>query len=137
MRTMYRVEIGTCDIEGGNAKWEAKGLYNTAEEAENTVKGTTKNYMTTTGDYRVMECTMDEATFTMTEKEVIRFNYWKEIGRYENAEKVIKHLTEELENAKAKKPRTEAGEAAKVREVAKWEERINKYREKIARWRAE
>ena len=136
MRTMYRAEIGTCDMEGRNEKWANKGLFNTAEEAENAVKGA-ENRGFTTGDYRVMKCTMDEATFTLTEEEVIRFNHWKEIGRYENAEKVIKYLTEELEKAKAKKPRTEIGEINKAKEIAKWEARIDDYRRKIEKWRAE
>jgi hypothetical protein len=75
---MYRAERETyMDMEGRSVAYITVGEYkNTADEAEALVKNTEEKFPYT-GSYRVIAMTMDENTFTYTEKVALNYNYWK------------------------------------------------------------
>jgi hypothetical protein len=137
MRTMFRAEIETYkDCEGRHTEWTAKGLFETTEDAVKAVCGTTHGYVTS-GDYRIVKVTMDEATFTITEDVIIRYDYYDEVTRWEWAKKDLARAEEELAKANKMKPKTETGMAKKEKAVAKWTAEIEKINAKMEGWKRE
>jgi hypothetical protein len=137
MRTMYRADVEIYkDCEGRHTDWEKRGFYETPEEAVKAVCGVTRGY-TTSGDYRIVAVTMDEATFTITENVVIRYDYYKEVTRWARANKDLARAEEELAKANKMKPKTETGAARKEKAVAKWTAEVEKINAKMEDWRRE
>ena len=137
MRTMFKAEVnvyGTIDDRW--ADFKQKGNYvDTIEEAKELVKDTPHTFPYT-GDYRVVAVTMDEATFTVTEKIVINFNYYNEIGKWEEAKREIALCNEyiaEIEASK-KRVRTENGMNKKNAEIERYKKRIEAMEEKMKTW---
>jgi FMN-dependent NADH-azoreductase len=80
---------------------------------------------------------MDEAAFTYTEKVVYNYNYYMEVTRWELLEKNIAYVEEVLTKTKARKPKTETGEARKEKEIAEYENRLRELKEKKEEWKRE
>lgn len=137
MKTMFRAEVRIYkDCEGRYTDWEKRGFFETPEEAVKAVCGVTHGY-TTTGDYRVVEVTMDEETFTTTEKVIIYYDYFDEVTRWAWANRDLARAEEELAKANKIKPKTETGMARKEKAVAKWTAEIEKINAKMEGWRRE
>ena len=138
MRKMYKVEVEVyTDCEGRDTAWTANNeKFETIEEAKATTE-TIANEFPNNGNYRIVECVMDEATFTYTEKVVYNYNYYMEVTRWELLEKNIAYAEEALTKAKARKPKTETGEARKEKEIAEYENRLRELKEKEKEWRRE
>lgn len=129
MRTMYRVEKRVyTDCEGRSWDYKQSGKYvNTVEEATEYAKANAErksNY--DTGDYRIVERTIDEEAFTVVENIVAQYDWWAEIGRYEYAEEQIARYTQRIAEVEASKVRckTEKGIARKDKEIAQYKEWI-------------
>jgi hypothetical protein len=134
---MYRADVEIYkDCEGRDTDWEKRGFYETTEEAVKAVCGVTRGY-TTSGDYRIVAVTMDEATFTITENVIIRYDYYKEVTRWAWANKDLARAEEELAKANKMKPKTETGAARKEKAVAKWTAEVEKINAKMEDWRRE
>lgn len=137
MRTMYRADVEIYkDCEGRHTDWEKRGFFETPEDAVKAVCGTTRGY-TTSGDYRIVEVTMDEATFTITENVIIRYDYYNEVTRWERAKQDLAHAEAELTIANKINAKTEAGIARKEKAIAKWTAEIEKINAKMDGWRKE
>lgn len=94
MRTMYKVEerVYTNDIgrEGKYTEWaNRKGFFETIEEAREIAKTIKPNL--STGDWKIVEITIDEETFTIKENKIENFNYWEE--EIKNRKKILSSLT--------------------------------------------
>lgn len=95
---MYKVMAERADYEGRYAYYDlAIGMANTLEQAHEMAEAKVREYNPTheTGKYQVTECTMDEATFTYTEKVVFK-GYTKEVAKVMQ-EREIKELTHDIE----------------------------------------
>lgn len=137
MKTMFRAEVETFkDCEGRNTEWTKKGMFETPEEAVKAVCGVTPGYATS-GDYRVVEVTMDEETFTITEKVIIRYDYYKEVTRWAWANKDLAHAETELKIANKINAKTEAGIARKEKAITKWTAEIEKIKAEMENWKRE
>jgi hypothetical protein len=138
MRKMYKVEVEVyTDCEGRDTAWTVSNeKFETIEEAKATTE-TIANEFPNNGNYRIVECVMDEATFTYTEKVVYNYNYYMEVTRWEFLEKNIAYVEEALTKAKARKPKTETGEARKEKEIAEYENRLRELKEKKEEWKRE
>jgi hypothetical protein len=137
MKTMFRAEVRIYkDCEGRYTEWEKRGFYETPEDAVKAVCGVTHGY-TTTGDYRVVEVTMDEETFTTTEKVIIYYDYFDEVTRWAWANRDLAHAEAELTIANKINAKTEAGIARKEKAIAKWTAEIEKINAKMDGWRKE
>lgn len=137
MRTMFRAEVETFkDCEGRNTEWTKKGMFETPEEAIKAVCGVAPGYATS-GDYRVVEVTMDEETFTTTEKVITHYDYFKEITRWAWANRDLARAEEELAKVNKIKPKTETGMTRKEKAIAKWTAEIEKINTKMDGWRKE
>ena len=137
MRTMFRADVEIYkDCEGRHTDWEKRGFYETPEEAVKAVCGTTHGY-TTSGDYRIVEVTMDEATFTITENVIIRYDYYKEVTRWAWANKDLEHAKAELTIATKINAKSETGIARKEKAIAKWTAEIEKINAKMEGWKRE
>lgn len=140
MKTMYRVDCVTCDADYGFFDDEKIGTtyFNTIEEAQreaNKIKPT----IIRTGSYTIVARTIDEEKFIVIDKVVKEFDYWKEVKRYENKEKTIAFLKDEikkLEEAK-KRCRTENGIARKNKEIEKAKKGIAEAKAIIKKWKEE
>lgn len=138
MRTMYRVETREyTDCEARSSKWFVLGdtYYTTKEEAEakaieKNAKATKNGYFC--GDYRVIERTVDEATFTVIDTIVVDYNYFNEVERYEIATRLIETYTKEIARLEASKKncKTKRGLANIEKVIADCKEKIEK-KEKI------
>lgn len=140
MKTMYRAERETyTDMEGRNTAYITVGEYkDTIDEAEALVKNTEEKFPYT-GSYRVIAMTMDENTFTYTEKVVLDYNYEKEVGRWKRAERMIashEATIAEIEASK-KRVRTERGMAKKDADIARFKGYIAEWEQRKAKWAEE
>ena len=98
MKTMFKVMAETADYEGRYTDYDlAIGMANTLEQAHEMAEAKVREYNPTheTGKYQVTECTMDEATFTYTEKVVFK-GYTKAVAKLEQ-EREIKELKWSIE----------------------------------------
>lgn len=140
MKKMYRAEYERyTDIEGRYTAFKAEGeMKATLEEAKALVANMGSNFPLT-GTYRVIEATMDEATFTYTEQVAYEFNYYREVKRFEMVREDIaryERTIAELEASK-KRVRTENGMARKEKEIAEWQERLDARRAQLKKWTKE
>lgn len=140
MKTMYKAEIEQyTDMEGRYTGYVMSGTYqSTLDEALALVSNHKKsNY--STGNYRIVAVTMDEATFTYTAETVVQYNYYKEVGRWIEADKMIAHHQNQIDEIEASKcrVRTETGMAKKNKEIAYHADRIAEYEAKKEKWRNE
>ena len=95
---MFKVMAERADYEGRYTYYDlAIGMANTLEQAHEMAEAKVREYNPTheTGKYQVTECTMDEATFTYTEK-VVFTGYTKEVAKLEQ-EREIKELKWSIE----------------------------------------
>ena len=136
MKTMYIIKKKTyTDCEGRYSRWETvKGLFDTAKEAEKTARDTITPGFTSTGDWKVVARTIDENTFTVTEKTIKTFIWWEEVGKFEDAKRTIKDFTEKINNIEASKKRcrTEKGIALKQKEIDQYAEWIKRAKKVLA-----
>ena len=130
MRTMYHVEVG---IYGGgeyirNTHWEKQdGLFHTIEEAKDfgaTFKWDNMHYE---GSFRIIEDTMDEATFTYKEKEVYLFNHFDRVRYPQYLEKDITILQTEIEELQGKIERAHSENS-----IIKYTKKIEKVKNELA-----
>lgn len=127
MRIMYRIENQVyADCEGKYTKYEPfTRCQSTLEEAKEIAKNIQRTQRAT-GSYQIVEVTMDEATFTYTEKVVFYYDWWNEVGRKIHAKEQIvwcQNRIVEIEVSKIR-VRTESGMAKKNEEIAYWQKRI-------------
>ena len=95
---MFKVMAERADYEGRHTYYDLKiGMANTLEQAHEMAEAKVREYNPTheTGEYQVTECTMDEATFTYTEK-VVFTGYTKTVAKAMQ-EREIKELTHDIE----------------------------------------
>lgn len=140
MKTMYKAEIEQyTDMEGRYTGYAMKGTYQpTLDEALALVANYKKtNY--STGNYRIVAVTMDEATFTYTTEIVVQYNYYKEVGRWIQADEMIDYHKKQITEIEASKSRvrTEAGMAKKDKEIAYHASRVAELEAKKETWRNE
>ena len=98
MKTMFKIMAERADYEGRYTDYDlAIGMANTLEQAHEMAEAKVREYNPTheTGKYQVTECTMDEATFTYTEKVVFK-GYTKVVAKLEQ-EREIKDLKWSIE----------------------------------------
>jgi hypothetical protein len=98
MKTMFKVMAERADYEGRHTYYDLKiGMANTLEQAHEMAEAKVREYNPTheTGEYQVTECTMDEATFTYTEK-VVFTGYTKAVAKVMQ-EREIKDLQWSIE----------------------------------------
>lgn len=128
MKTMFRIEANTyTDCEGRYTEWKAVTEWVTKEEAMNATENIARSY-SMTGDWRLVARTIDEATFTVADEIITTFDWWKEIGRKEDAKRCMKVWEKEIEKAEAIRARTEKGEARKAKAIADAREVYERYR---------
>jgi hypothetical protein len=122
MKTMYRAEVAVYEsIEGYRSKYIIEGNYvKTIEEAKEICKNVKRDIMTE-GSYRVIEVTMDEETFTYTEKVVYTFDYYERVYRPQNLQKKVTYWKTELEELQGKLTR-----AKSEKSIAKYTKQIEK-----------
>lgn len=135
MKKMYKVEANyyTDVMEGRGSEWkQVEGYKSTVEEAE-AIAQTIKEGYANNGDWRIVERTIDEETFTVIDTIVKHFDYWKEIGRKEWAEESIKRIEEKIakEEEGKKRAKTEAGKEKKERKIAEYKEEKERYEEML------
>lgn len=135
MKKMYKVEANcyTNAMEGRGNEWEqVEGYKATIEEAEAIAQTIKKGYANN-GDWRIVERTIDEETFSVIDTVVKHFDYWKEIGRKAWAEESIKHIEEKIakEEESKKRAKTEAGKERKERKIAEYEKEKERYEEML------
>lgn len=135
MKTMYRIdEHRYIDMERGlGTRWEmGKTYYDTAAEAE--ANHIVKKSYVSDGSYKVVERTMDEATFTITETVVKHFDYWKEVAQKEVAQRRIKAGRERLARLEAnlKNAKTELGLARKLKEIENQKAEVEEWEKVLA-----
>lgn len=133
MKKMYKVEANyyTDVMEGRGSEWkQVNGYKATMEEAE-AIAQTIKEGYANNGDWRIVERTIDEETFTVIDTVVKHFDYWKEIGRKEWAEENIKHIEEKIakEEESKKRAKTETGIEKKERKIAEYKKEKERYEE--------
>lgn len=95
---MFKVMAERADYEGRHTYYDLKiGMANTLEQAHEMAEAKVREYNPTheTGEYQVTECTMDEATFTYTEK-VVFTGYTKAVAKVMQ-EREIKDLQWSIE----------------------------------------
>ena len=95
---MFRVMAERADYEGRHTYYDLKiGMANTLEQAHEMAQEKVKECNATheTGEYQVTECTMDEATFTYTEK-IVFTGYTKAVAKVMQ-EREIKELQWSIE----------------------------------------
>ena len=95
---MFKIMAERADYEGRYTDYDlAIGMANTLEQAHEMAEAKVREYNPTheTGKYQVTECTMDEATFTYTEKVVFK-GYTKVVAKLEQ-EREIKDLKWSIE----------------------------------------
>lgn len=123
MKTMYKVEERVyADCEGKSTKWEVRsnGYVATLEEAKAIAETIKKVTPLDLGDWRITARTMDEATFTVEDAIVEAYDWWKEVGRYEEAKEKVALYTELVEKLEASKAncKTARGLAIKEKMIA-------------------
>lgn len=99
MKTMFKVMAERADYEGRHTYYDLKiGMTETLEQAHEMAEAKVREYNPTheTGEYQVTKCTMDEATFTYTEK-VVFTGYTKAVAKVMQ-EREIKELTHDIEH---------------------------------------
>ena len=79
-----------------------------------------------TGDYRVVKVTMDEATFTMKEEVVVNYDFQSRCGRFVTAKKIIAMMTAEKLEHEARRRHLRSADVIALcdREIAKCEREI-------------
>ena len=129
MTTKYiiKVENYTDACWGRGSKYiETENRFETLAEAKAYGIETVKATYTTSGDFVVVEKTIDEATFTVTENEVFKYDYFKAvkvIGYAEEKEKAIAEARAELSRA-----RSEKSIARITKKIAELEAEAERYR---------
>jgi hypothetical protein len=112
MTTKYLVNKGTyTNIYGVAVEYITDKMFDTEEEAIAYGKTTTENAVMTNGNFKVVKKTIDEATFTVEEKEVYFFDYYIEVK-----------IEEEIETLRNKKVKTEKQREKVEKEIAELEE---------------
>lgn len=127
MKTMYRVEERIItNLRSNSWEYRQKGEYvNTIEEATEYAKtNVVKKNNYDTGDYKIIERTIDEKTFTVVENIVIQYEWWKEVKRYEIAEKNIVECSQRIAEIEASKVNcnTDASITEKDKKIAQYKE---------------
>jgi hypothetical protein len=129
MTTKYIIkEENYTDVSWGRgSKYiEIEGKFETLAEAKAYGIETVKATYATSGDFVVVERTIDEATFTVTENEVFKYDYFKAVKVIEYAEKEEKAIAEakaELSRARSEKSITRI-----TKKIAEYEATAKKYR---------
>ena len=116
---------------GYGCEWVEIAKFDTAEEAIEYGFANVKRAMRTSGDFKVVEKTMDEETFEITEKDVARFDYYDgviEPAKIEQKEKEIAELEKTVARA-----RTENGRAKAEKKIAEIREEIEAIEEAKAK----
>ena len=137
MRTMYiAYERTYTDCEGRNSEWTERAKCETIENAREVVKtfGKPEDCGMYTGDWKITAKTMDEESFSITENMVESFDWWKEVGQREHAERMIKAYTKDMEmieNSK-KNCKTEKGIERKNKEIERYKTIIERYKKMLA-----
>ena len=138
MKKMFKVMAEYSDYEGRRSYFDHKvGMVDTLEQAHELANAnvTANNDTHATGRYQVIECTMDEATFTYTEKTVFK-DYTKamkiivknrEIKDCLNSIERYKNHINEL-NAKIEKRKAQGKEPAKT-----WIKDLEMYQDWLAK----
>ncbi len=108
MTTKYLVNKGTyTNIYGTAVEYITDKIFDTEEEAIAYGKATVENAVMTNGNFKVVRKTIDEATFTVEEKEVYFFDYYIEVK-----------IEEEIETLRNKKVKTEKQREKVEKEIA-------------------
>jgi hypothetical protein len=112
MTTKYLVNKGTyTNIYGTAVEYITDKIFDTEEEAIAYGKATAESAIMTNGNFKVVKKTIDEATFTVEEKEVYFFDYYIEIK-----------IEEEIETLRNKKVKTDKQREKVEKEIAELEE---------------
>lgn len=121
MKTMYKVEERVyTDCEGKYTDWQGYGYVATIEEAKAIATTIKKTSNWDTGDWRIIARTMDEEAFAVEDIIVENYDWWKEVGRYDNARKNVEYHTKAIAKLEADKARctTANGVARKDKDIA-------------------
>lgn len=123
------------DMEGRRIAYREIGKFETMAEAK-TYANTkiTKNKGLNTGNWKIIARTIDEIAFSVTDKQMEYFDWYKNVGRIEDAKKDIVRFTEEINKLELSKAncKTETGIARKDKEIA-WYKKYLANAEKILR----
>jgi hypothetical protein len=143
MKTMFKVMAERADYEGRHTYYDLKiGMANTLEQAHEMAEAKVREYNPTheTGEYQVTECTMDEATFTYTEK-VVFTGYTKAVAKVMQEREIkdlqwsIEYYTKEIQaiekrNAKRAEQGKEPTRQA-INDMEYYQERLTTVRERL------
>ena len=116
---------------GYGCEWVAVAKFDTVEEAIEYGFTNVKRGMATSGNFKVVEKTMNEETFEITEKDVAKFDYFYGVVRPARAEKIKEEIAE-LEK-KVARARTENGKAKAEKKIAELREEIEEIEEAKAK----
>lgn len=139
MKKMYQLEerIYTdcgrrATVSGGRATaWVAQTIYTTYEEAK-ALSRFVRRDTHTTGDWRIVARTIDEANFTVVDEVVESYSWWDNVGCKENAKDWVRLYTECLADAEAIDVKTEAGLKRKAKKIAEIKAKLEKYNKILA-----
>lgn len=140
MKTMYKAEIEQyTDMEGRYTGYVMRGAYQPTLDEALALVANHKESSYSTGNYRIVAVTIDEATFTRTVEIIIQYNYYKEVGRWIEADEMIIYHQKQIDEIEASKcrVRTETGMAKKNKEIAYHLDRIAEYEAKKEKWKNE
>jgi len=116
MRMMYIVEAEQAiDTEGREIEFrEYKEAVETIEQAEEIAKTLTDRFPFT-GSWEIVEkAFIEEMGLTVKGRTVKSFDYWKEVGRFAHANKMIKCWTENLEELEDRLTRCKTERSIKI-----------------------
>ena len=130
MRTMYRVDTRMTDEYGHNGH-TVKGTeyYNTYEEAVAYATNNVVKDVVNTGDWKVVARTINEEAFTVVDEVVEEYDWYEEVGKYEDVERDIAFVEGIIKNRENAIKRCKKEETIKrhKEEIRKWKERLNEY----------
>ena len=120
MASKFIVSVDTLNADGRyNGNCEVKQLFDSFEDAQTYANEHIIRNFNYSGDYTIIKRTIDEVHFSVTDKIVKEFSYFKEVGRFTLAEDLKayykRELDKELENRK--KCRTDEGRARKDKRI--------------------
>ena len=116
---------------GYGCEWVAVAKFDTIDEAIEYGFANVKRAMRTSGDFKVVEKTIDEETFEITEKDVARFDYFDGVVEPAKIEKKEEEIAE-LEK-KVARARTENGKAKAEKKIAEIRKEIEAIEEAKAK----
>ena len=136
MKTMYKAYTTMLGYDWKDADVTVeltKGYVNTIEEAKAATKNVKHNGYNT-GDWWITATTIDEETFTVKTETVIKYDWFDEVGYWMALEERMEMGKNELETAKNMKPRTEKGNAKKIKAIADAEKYLAEIENKMKKW---